>query len=375
MIVRDEEQLLPICLASVKPYVDEIVIVDTGSSDRTKEIAVDLGAKVYTFEWANHFGDARNYALSKASGDWILVLDADERVETWQSEVITKLDGQPSIAGAFVKVRNYVEHGSSRFEADIGCRLMRNGLGIAYSGRIHEDISIQIAERLPNMRMVQTSVVIGHYGYIAERAEKRNKQARNRLLLDMSIAEGGDLSFLHYASGCEYFLYENYDAALHEFDQVNLNLLDLQSEALPSYASDLVYKKCYVLKQIGDVQQARDLAEVAVSRFPYAIDLLEMIGLLQIEAGEWEKALLLWNDVVNQTNRAALEDIDVVGHTNYARLCYLIGVTHLNLLNLDDAIKAFEACLLHDPSDIRSWAKWLDLSISEHSINETIREA
>ena len=78
MIVKNEEETLPRCLVSVKPVVDEMIVVDTGSTDRTKEIARVFGAKVFDYEWADDFSGARNFSLSKAKGNWILILDADE---------------------------------------------------------------------------------------------------------------------------------------------------------------------------------------------------------------------------------------------------------------------------------------------------------
>ncbi len=78
MIIKDEEKYLARCLASVKPIVDEMIVVDTGSTDRSKDIAITFGARVYDYEWENDFGEARNYSISKASGEWILILDGDE---------------------------------------------------------------------------------------------------------------------------------------------------------------------------------------------------------------------------------------------------------------------------------------------------------
>ena len=78
MIVKDEEEYLPRCLGSIKPVVDEMIIVDTGSTDRTRDIAIIFGAKVFDFTWKDDFSEARNFSLSKAGGDWIFVLDADE---------------------------------------------------------------------------------------------------------------------------------------------------------------------------------------------------------------------------------------------------------------------------------------------------------
>ncbi len=82
MIVKNEEENIGRCLASVKPVVDEMIVVDTGSTDRTIDIAKAFGAQVYDFEWTNNFAEARNFSLSKAAGDWILVLDADEVISS-----------------------------------------------------------------------------------------------------------------------------------------------------------------------------------------------------------------------------------------------------------------------------------------------------
>ena len=81
MIVKDEEQFLPMCLDSVKDYVDEIIIVDTGSTDKTVEIAHSYNAKVYHHPWENSFSKARNYSLKYATSEWIMWIDADEEVD------------------------------------------------------------------------------------------------------------------------------------------------------------------------------------------------------------------------------------------------------------------------------------------------------
>ncbi len=78
MIVRDEERFVADCLNSVKDFVDEIIVVDTDSADKTVEIAKKIGAKVYNYSWDDNFSNARNFALGKTTGDWVLYLDADE---------------------------------------------------------------------------------------------------------------------------------------------------------------------------------------------------------------------------------------------------------------------------------------------------------
>ncbi|MGR5962053.1 glycosyltransferase family 2 protein [Bacillus paranthracis] len=81
LIVKNEEDMLGKCLQSLRGYIDDIVVVDTGSTDMTKEIAKEFTDKVYDFKWMNDFAVARNFATSKASGEWILAIDADECVD------------------------------------------------------------------------------------------------------------------------------------------------------------------------------------------------------------------------------------------------------------------------------------------------------
>ena len=91
MILKNEEPNLARCLMSVKPVADEIIVVDTGSTDKTRAIAAALGAKVFDFTWTNNFSETRNYSLSKASGEWILVLDADEIISPLDHDKLKKL--------------------------------------------------------------------------------------------------------------------------------------------------------------------------------------------------------------------------------------------------------------------------------------------
>ncbi|MBW1900175.1 MAG: glycosyltransferase, partial [Deltaproteobacteria bacterium] len=109
MIVKNEEQYLGKCLMNLNSVVDEMIVVDTGSTDRTKEISAIFGARVYDVEWTNDFSEARNYSISKASGDWIFVMDADETISPIDHEALRKLAEKRSprpAAYSFV-TRNY----------------------------------------------------------------------------------------------------------------------------------------------------------------------------------------------------------------------------------------------------------------------------
>ena len=109
MIIKDEEKYLARCLASVKPLVDEMIVVDTGSTDRSKDIAAAFGARVYDYEWKNDFAAARNFSISKAAGEWIFILDGDEVISRLDYDDFKKIVKQkPKAPIAYnITTRNY----------------------------------------------------------------------------------------------------------------------------------------------------------------------------------------------------------------------------------------------------------------------------
>jgi O-antigen biosynthesis protein len=183
MIVKNEEVHIAKCLASVKPVVDEMIVVDTGSTDRTIDIARSFGAHVYTFEWTNDFSEARNFSLSKAAGDWILVLDADEVVSARDYDLLVKVietrGSDPT--GYSITTRNYVESVNikgwtandgvyQQEEAGTGwhpsrkVRMFTNDKRIRFDGRIHELVepSLNILGITPR----ECNIPIHHYGHL-----------------------------------------------------------------------------------------------------------------------------------------------------------------------------------------------------------------
>jgi glycosyltransferase involved in cell wall biosynthesis len=136
LIVKNEKENLPRCLTSAKPYVDEIIVVDTGSVDGTPEIALQYGAKISYFEWCDDFAAARNYAISQASGDWILMLDADEELVVKESNFLDKITSQPEIIAyslAYTEVNDQAPATPS-----LRVSLFRNISKHRYIGRFHE---------------------------------------------------------------------------------------------------------------------------------------------------------------------------------------------------------------------------------------------
>lgn len=180
MIVKNEEKYIKDCLESVKNIADEIVIVDTGSTDNTIKISESYGAKVYSFEWVNDFSAARNYALGKSTGDWILYVDADERLDVNSIDEIKRITATPRDIGFYCTVNSF-DTEESRDNSMRYVRLFANSPAIKFTGKVHEQITPSLIKN--NYTLINSRVLINHIGYNISKEEKQNKAKRNLALL------------------------------------------------------------------------------------------------------------------------------------------------------------------------------------------------
>ncbi len=184
MIVKDEETLLPHCLNSVQNVADEVIIVDTGSIDKTLDVARESGARVYSFEWFNDFAAARNESLKYAQGEWILVLDADEVLVP---EIIPSLNQAIRESDVLAVTLLRQEVGTNRPNSLIS-RLFRNRPDISFSRPYHElidDSVTAILNREPQWRIVELAgVAIQHTGYQTDALAQRQKVDRARTIME-----------------------------------------------------------------------------------------------------------------------------------------------------------------------------------------------
>ena len=173
MIVKDEEAVLDGCLASIAPVVDEIVIADTGSTDRSREIALAHGARLIEFPWRNDFAAARNTALAEAHGEWILYIDADERLApVGKADARAMLDDPRLIAARpWFRIK-------SGFTLNREVRLFRNDPRIRFRGAIHERVVYDILDLVEErgFEIGEPELFLEHIGYDGpqERKHRRN---------------------------------------------------------------------------------------------------------------------------------------------------------------------------------------------------------
>jgi glycosyltransferase involved in cell wall biosynthesis len=202
MIVKNEAERLANCLKSVKGFADEIIVVDTGSSDRTVSIAKKFGAKIFKFDWCDDFAAARNYALEQAQGKWILVLDADEILEPSIIPVLQNAINNPEY---LVINLNRSEIGSGRSPYSLIARLFSRQPEIYFTGFYHESIDDSVAELVQkNAQKVVTipQVAILHYGYKVEKIKQKQEFAQR--LMTKQITAYPDDAYTHSKLGALY---------------------------------------------------------------------------------------------------------------------------------------------------------------------------
>jgi tetratricopeptide (TPR) repeat protein len=188
-IVKNEAENLPRCLASVQPYVDELIVVDTGSTDETTAIAQQYNAKVSHFEWCDDFAAARNHALSLVSGDWILTLDADEELVVRTQQFRERLV-QPHEPLAYAINRNDL-YEVDQIAGGLHLRLYRNLPGLHYVGRYHEQLQWVGGQSLSIERLEDIEIL--HYGNSDENILSKNLTRDIPILEKMRSEEGLDL--------------------------------------------------------------------------------------------------------------------------------------------------------------------------------------
>ncbi|MCW2921906.1 MAG: glycosyltransferase [Thermoleophilia bacterium] len=289
MIVKDEEDMLPGCLAAVAPFVDELVIVDTGSTDRTREIAAEYGAKVIEFEWNGSFSDARNESLRHATSDWILWLDADEHLVAADGPQLRDLARRTWVEGFSIIETHLLGSGDGETASHAPMRLFRRRPQYVWRGTVHEQVAWALPSWLPG-RVQQSTIRVDHYGYLASVVEDRAKGERNLSLL-MSQLEQDRSAFPCFNIGTEHAQLGDWGEARRWFEEA----LTLARAVGDGWTGDtwvplLVSRAVTARRLTGSGFEALELAGEALTWWPDYTDLEFERAQVHADAGEWEPA-------------------------------------------------------------------------------------
>ena len=262
MIVKNEERFLTDCLESVKDCVDEMILVDTGSSDNTVKIAESFGAKVYHHPWENDFSKHRNQSIGYANGEWILWLDADEALEPGGSDIIRKVLESHSIDSLMVTMVCYFEN-RTRESWNNTIKIFRNGLGIHFEGAVHNQVvGYKNTQFCP--------VKIYHFGYDVDQKTVWKKFERTSTLLLKAIEKDPSNFRHHHDLAVSYSSIQRHRAALDEgLEAIKLYGQNKESDPNILWTYFVVATSYY---NLGLLDEARAVAEKAVGISPEHFD-------------------------------------------------------------------------------------------------------
>ncbi len=214
LITRDAEEDISKAIESARGVCEQVVVVDTGSSDSTPKIAARLGAEVYFFKWRDDFSAARNSSLNFLRTDWALIIDSDERLDVKSLKDNLYLLENPNIGGVRVEIVNVLEDGETASKHDY-TRIFRAAEGIRFEGAVHEQIAPSI--RAAGYEIVDSGVKLYHYGYMRR---DNDKIERNRELLTKELENKPEDDWLIKHLAETEFTAGNYDKAAELFTRV-----------------------------------------------------------------------------------------------------------------------------------------------------------
>lgn len=344
MIVKNEEQNIERALQWGKGIVSEQIVVDTGSTDCTVEIAKTLGASVYHYEWNNDFAAAKNYALEQASGNWIVFLDADEYYKDEDAQKLLRIlerfeadrnrQGCPDIIRS--GLANLNEDGSlgSIIFQD---RVFQNKKYLRYTGRIHEYLIRTDGKGLPSQYDAHKQLTIFHTGYTKELLAR--KQERNEEMLLKELEQAPDDCQIWYYLGQGYMVQKDWTRAGEAFDKCMQNIDQL---ATSTYKEDAVFSKMRTIIWGNDFSREADLLKVydfALRRFPGHPDADYLMGVWEIRQSHYDATIHYLEQALQKLERydGGYSNIDMQG--NLASVYRNLAASYREIGNLNEFVR------------------------------------
>jgi len=337
IIVKNEGENLKKCLSKISAFVDEIIIVDTGSTDNTKIIASEFTDKIYDFKWCNDFSKARNFSISKASKEWILVLDADEFITVffrYNVDVFIKSSLNKNKVGRIRKI-NIVEDSKCKKKYIERVNRVFNKNYFHYEGIINEQL-VALDGKAYETEMVD--ITAKHIGYTKEILDGEDKLKRNIDLLEVAVKNDSQDPYLYFQLGKSYYILKDYNTAAFYFEKA----LSFQLDFRLQYVEDLVETYGYSLINSGRYSQALILENCfeVYSKLP---DFHFLMGLIYMNNSKFTQAVESFLECTK------FQYAKVDGITSYSSY-YNIGVIYDVLGFREKAVEYYFMCGEYEPA-------------------------
>ena len=284
IIAKNEEKRIEKCLASIKPYGFEIVVVDTGSTDRTKEIASRYADKVLDFVWCDDFSAARNFSLREAGNNWIFMLDCDEWIETIDVEELNYFRKHHSDSVGAISRKNLVtQNGQLVLNNTDHTERFFNKKLYHYTGIIHEQLEPIRGKEFPCLLLHTT---IGHTGYDMTPDEQIAKGKRNLSLLHKQLEREPDNPYVYYQLGKGYEIVEDYESACEYYDKG----LSFDLDPSLAYVQSMVISYGNSLLRTGQAQTALGFEQI-YDEFADTADFVYLMGRIYLANEMYPQAI------------------------------------------------------------------------------------
>lgn len=372
IIAKNEEEHIAECCRCLLPYGLEIILVDTGSTDHTVEIAQRYTDKIYHFDWCNDFSAAKNYAIKKASHDWILSLDCDEYIELLDMDALEDcMHRYPQSAGRILIRNRFTENGQTTYEQVRVSRFI-NRCYYHFEGAVHEQlmpnpvcsgnhcvnsVSYDAASavttgtndakqentvgQIPTKYVYNAPITVLHVGYDGSEAQMQEKSKRNIILLEQELENQGPDPYLYYQLGQSYRKIHDYGKACRYFDQG----LAMDVDPALDYVQTMIESYGYTLLDLKRNQDALNLLCV-YDEFAKRADFVFLMGLIYMNNG-------LFQEAIGEFQKATtMEEFAVEGVNSY-KANYNIGVICECTGYANEARKAYLKCGDYEPAKLR----------------------
>lgn len=350
LIVKNVETYIIQCVQSLKAVVNQIIVVDTGSTDQTLKILKELDVEIYHYKWNDNFSDARNYSITFASEPTILVIDADEVLEQntvpYLKQYLDYSKDSPGAVNIISKLDNQ-KTTNSRIT-----RLFPNSNDYRYFGIVHEQLHFKGA---PIGKVKATKVTLHHYGYDKNEVNIIKKIDRNLSLLLKQLRAEPESIYIRFQIGQTYYVGGYYQEAIESFDEVIKMVSNLNNA--PSYLPTVFLSYGYCLLYTMQYQTLDYLLDDATGLFPDYTDLYFLYGISLTQRGQLARIEIIKEAfeyclTLGEVSNPMYESVEGVG--SY-KAYYNLGVYFEAINKLEEAIECYNesAKLKYEPAKLR----------------------